>query len=125
MFPPLFATLNASSAVRAIFGTAPLRVYPFGDAPAKGQPGYAVPYAVFQTIYGSPENYLGEVPDMDGWGVQIDVYAESLSAARAGAQAIRDAIEPVAYVVAYNAELREPDTRLFRYSFDVAFLTSR
>lgn len=125
MFPPLFATLFASTAVKAIFGSTPLRVYAVGEAPAKGQPGYAVPYVVFQTIYGSPENYLGEAPDMDGWGVQVDVYALTLTAAREGAKALRDALEPVAYVVAWNGESREDDTKLFRYSFDVRFLMPR
>lgn len=125
MFPPLFSTLFASTAVKAIFGSAPLRVYAFGDAPAKGAPGYLVPYAVFQTISGSPENYLGEVPDMDAWQVQVDIYALTLTAARNGAQAIRDALEPVSYVVGYNGEFRDTDTQLFRYSFDVSFLTPR
>lgn len=127
MFPPLFATLNAAAAVRAIFATATgeLRVYPFGGAPAKGQPGYVVPYATFQTVFGTPENYLGNVPDMDGWGVQVDVYAMTLTAARNGAEAIRDAVEPVAYVTSWNGEFWDADTQLFRYSLTVSFQTPR
>jgi hypothetical protein len=125
MFPPLFATLFASAPVKAIFGSAPLRVYAFGDAPAKGAPGYLVPYAVFQTVFGNPENYLNQTPDLDRWGVQVDVYALTLTAARNGAEAIRNALEPVAYVTAWNGELRDTDTQLFRYSFDVSFQTPR
>lgn len=132
MFPPLFATLNASSAVKAIFGTTPLRAYSFGDAPAKGAVGYATPYVVFQTISGNPENNLSTTPDMDGWDVQIDVYANNTGAggngvtnARNGARAIRDALEPVCYVTSWNGEFRDTDTQLFRYSFTVSFLTAR
>lgn len=125
MFPPLFATLFASTAVKAIFGSAPMRVYPFGEAPAKGETGYAVPYVVFQTITGSPENYLNEAPDLDGWRVQVDVYALTVTAARNGARALRDAVEPVAYVASFNTETWDQPTGLFRYSFDVSFQTPR
>lgn len=127
MFPPLFAILNATPAVKAVFGTAPLRVYPHGEAPAKGAAGYALPYAVFQTVSGSPENYMNQAPDSDDFGVQVDVYAASVTAARNGAKAIRDAIEQpqLAYVVGWNGESKDPDTGNFRYSFDVDFITPR
>lgn len=125
MFPPLFSTLFASSPVKAIFGTSPLRIYAFGDAPAKDAVGYAVPYAVFQTVYGSPENYLAQVPDMDGFGVQLDVYALTLTDARNGAKAIRNALEPVSYVTSWDGETRDEATQLFRYTFTVSFLTPR
>lgn len=125
MYPPLFSTLFADSPTKAMFGSAPLRAYAFGDAPAKGATGYLVPYAVFQTVFGSPENYLGQRPDLDAWRVQVDVYAVSPTAARNGAEAIRNALEGVAYVVAYNLETRDKSTQLFRYSFDVSFQTSR
>jgi len=132
MYPPLFSTLFASSSVKAIFGSAPLRAYTFGNAPAKGAVGYATPYVVFQTVGGSPENYLNQTPDLDQWNVQIDVYADNTGAggngttnARNGAQAIRNALEPVAYVVGWNGEFRDSETQLFRYSFDVSFQTPR
>lgn len=125
MFPPLFATLFASSAVKTIFGSSPLRVYAFGDTPAKDATGYGVPYAVFQTITGSPENYLGQRPDLDSWVVQVDVYGDSLTAARQGAEAIRYALEAVAYVAGYNLETKDETTGLFRYSFDCSFQTPR
>lgn len=131
MFPPVFAILNGSAAVKAIFGSNPLRIYTFGAAPAKGAQGYAVPYAVFQTVFGSPENYLGETPDLDRWGVQIDVYAADTTPgtgaanARAGAKAIRDALEPVAYVTSWDGEGRDETTQLFRYTLTVSFQTPR
>ncbi len=125
LFPPLFSTLFADNAVKGIFGSTPLRVYAFGDAPHKGGTGYAVPYAIFQTITGSPENYLGQRPDLDQWTVQVDVYGASLTAARNGAEAIRYALEVVAYISGYNLETWDTETKLFRYSMDVSFQTPR
>lgn len=121
MLPPLFAILKASAPVTAIFGSNPLRVYGFGRA----RQDEALPYAVFQTVAGTPENYLGQVPDMDGMTLQLDIYAATTDAAMDGAEVIRDALEPVAYVTAWRGESQDPDTKRFRYSFDVDFLTSR
>lgn len=126
MFPPLFAALDASAAVRILFGPNPLRVYAAGEAPADVQ----TPYVVWQTITGSPENYLAGVPDMDGFTTQIDVYGRAggdrpLTAIRTAAQAVRDAIETEAYIVGWRGESREPDTNLYRISFDVDWLTPR
>jgi len=65
MFPPVFSTAVAASAVTALLGTNPTRLYLFGEAPQ----GVAKPYAVWQTVAGSPENYLGTLPDIDHWVV--------------------------------------------------------
>lgn len=121
MYPPIFATCKASSAVTALLGTSPVRLYPFGEAPQ----GVARPYAVWQGIGGSPENYLGQTSDVDLFSLQVDVYADSVDAARAVAAALRDAIEPVAHIVGWRGESREPDTNFFRYSFDVDWYVDR
>lgn len=121
MFPPLFATLYASSAVKALLGTTPLRVYPAGEA-TQDTP---VPYAVFQTITGTPENYLGSRSDIDSFIVQVDVYAATLSSARACASAIRVALEPVSYITSLREPSKDPTTRNYRYSLDVDFWTER
>lgn len=125
MFPPLFAILNASALAHTVFGTNPLRIYPIGEAPAKGAVGYALPYAVFQTVAGDPEQPLAGRPIEDYFRVQIDVIASTLTVARNGAKTIRDAIELDATVSSYNGERRDPDTGLAVYSFDVAFITPR
>lgn len=124
MFPPLFQTLFADSPTKAIFGSSPLRAYAFGDAPAKGATGYLVPYAIFQTLTGSPENYLGQVPDVDGWLAQVDVYAASLTDARDGARAIRNALQTEAYID-FGPENRDTETQLYRYTMTVSFITVR
>lgn len=120
MYPPLFNSVKDSAAVKAAFGASP-RIYPHGVA----DQNTPKPYAVFQVITGNPENYLAGLPDMDGFTTQIDVYAASPQAAADGAQALRDALEPVAYVVSWRGQFKDPGTSLFRYSFDVEWLTSR
>jgi hypothetical protein len=124
MFPPVFDTVKANSGVRSVFGNSP-RIYPHGMAPDKASPQYGVPYAVFQVIAGVPENYLGDLPDGDEYTTQIDIYAATVADAARGAQALRDAIEPVAYVVGWRGQFKDVDTQLFRYSFDVDWMTSR
>jgi len=115
MYPPIFATCSIVSAVQTQLGTTPCRLYPFGEAPQ----GVAKPYAVWQTIGGSPENYIDKVPDIDAIAIQVDVYASTAASARAAATALRDAIEPVAHVTRWGGESRESDTNLYRLSFDV------
>ena len=120
-FAPVFATLSASSAVTALIGSAPVRCYPAGEAPA----GVVLPYATYQQIAGGPENYLSDAPDIDGSLVQIDVYAATVTAARNAFLAIRNAIEPVAYVTAVREVGRDPDTNNVHLSMDTDWLTSR
>lgn len=121
MFPPLFATLFASAPVKALLGTSPLRVYPAGEA-TQDTP---VPYAVFQTIVGVPEQFLATRCDMDSYTVQVDVYAATLASARACASAIRVALENVAYITSVREPAKDPTTRNYRYSLDVDFWTPR
>lgn len=120
-YPPIFEVCAASSAVKTLLGPSPVRLYPFGEAPQ----GVATPYAVWQGIGGSPENYLADVPDTDKYLLQIDVYADSANAARSVVQSLRDAIEPVAYVTGWRGESRDPETKRFRSSFDVDWIVRR
>lgn len=121
MYPPLFQVCAADSTVQSLLGVNPTRLWPFGEA----DPAPAYPYAVWQIIAGSPENYLGQTPDTDVFGVQIDVYAQTAEDARAVARALRNAIEPNAYVTAYIGEFRDLITRTYRYSFSVDWIVHR
>lgn len=121
MFPPVFETLNASAPVVALLGAAPLRVFVPGEAPQETKQNYLT----WQIVSGLPENYIGQVPDTDTHTVQLDIYAATLSDARAIAKVVRDAIEPVAYVTGWLGESRELDTRLYRVSFQVDWITNR
>ena len=120
MNPPIFTIVSADSGVTALLGTDPVRFFPFGQAPDETD----MPYAVWQIVSGSPENHLNDVPNIDSWLVQVDVYAMRGSTARTVAEALRDAIEPEAYITAWRGESKEYDN-VFRYSFDVEFLTGR
>jgi hypothetical protein len=120
-YPPVYAVCAADSSVQSLLGTAPTRFWPFGEA----NPAPEYPYAVWQLVTGTPQNYLGQAPDMDSFGIQIDVYAESATSAREVAHALRSAIEAVAYVTAYIGEFRDTITRSFRYSFSADWLVPR
>lgn len=80
---------------------------------------------MWQQVGGTPENYLGEVPDMDSFVTQVDVYGGTAATSRAVAMALRDAWEGHAYVTSWNGEYREPETRDYRFSFTVEFMESR
>lgn len=120
MFPPIYEVCAANSEVQTALGT-PVRLYPFGEAPQ----GVALPYAVWQTLGGSPENYLKQRPDIDQFSLQVDVYAMSATAARNVAIALRNAIEPVAYITRWNGEDRDQETKNYRVSFDVDWWVQR
>lgn len=121
MFAPIFQVASASATVKALIGSNPVRLYPFGYA----KQGVALPYVVWQPIAGGPENYLGDVPDVDKFGIQVDVYAIDEFSARAVAKALRDVIEPVAHITAWRGESTDPDTLHKRYSFDVDWFVNR
>ena len=122
MYPPVYAVCAADTGVATLLTDSDgrLRLFPAGEAPQSE----ARPYAVWQTIYGEPDNSLSCIPNTDLFGTQIDVYGPTLDGVRAIAAAIRDACEAsmIALVVRYNGETREAGTRSerhWRYSFDV------
>lgn len=118
---PIFAVCAADPGVTALLGSVPARLYPFGDAPE----GVVKPYAVWQLVTGSPENYLAGRPDIDGYTLQVDVYATTATSARAVASAISRSIELVAYVTRWGGETKDPETKLYRSSFDIDWLVPR
>ena len=118
---PVFRLAAADPAVTALLGDSPVRFYPFGEA----EEHTPVPYAVWQTVYGTPENLLAGRPLEDSWGTQIDCYALTVQEVSEIARALQTALELEGYVVSYNGEFREPDTRLYRSSFTVEFIEPR
>lgn len=121
MYPPVYTIAADDAAVKGALGNPP-RFTPFGKAPQNE----TRPYAVWQTVYGAPENSLSCVPDIDNFGVQIDVYAKTVSGARDAARALRDAYEATHNpVVAWNGEDWEVSTGLYRVSMTVEFWTHR
>ena len=121
MTSPIFTVCAGSSAVTALLGINPTRLYPHGEAP-EGTPR---PYAVWQVVSGSPINYINGVPDTDRYGLQVDVYAETASSAEAVVKALRSAIAKRAYVTGFGVDDRDKDTHNYRKGFDVAWLVSQ
>ncbi len=121
MFTPLFDAIKASSAVTNLIGTSPVRFYSFGDAPAT----VTKPYAVYRTVYGSPDNILEGTPGSDTFGFQIDAYGLTGASVEALSIALRAAIEPFAYITAYNGDGRDPDTKNYFDSFTVDWMKVR
>ena len=121
MTPSIFPLVAADAGVTALLGTAPVRFWPFGQAPQNP----AHPYAVWQVVGGSPENNLDCPPDVDRLTVQIDIYGGESAPAINAAVAIRNAIEPRAHVTSYRGQSREPETMLYRVSFDVSWFEFR
>lgn len=121
MFAPIFEICSASPAVTNLIGTDPVRLFPFGLASQQ----VLAPYVLWQNIGGSPENYLGSLPDSDGYSIQVDVYGVDATDAIDVARAIRDAVEPNAYITGWGNTNRDYDTGLYRYNFTVDFLVNR
>lgn len=122
IYPPIYSIAKNDSGVTAIFGVEP-RLYPFAEAPQAA----ISPYAVWQIVSGEPENYLGNRPDSDHHVVQVDVYgnANKPSIVRNAASALMYALEAKAYITRYADESIDPDTKEFRVSFDVKFISTR
>lgn len=112
-----------SVAVTILIGSDPMRLYAFDDAPQ----GVLKPYVTWQTVVGTPNNTLADLPEDDEYVIQLDVWALSKDSAEAVANAISDAVDASAqaYVSAWNGEGRDPVTRNYRYSFSVDFIEQR
>lgn len=121
MIAPIFKVCAASQAVTALIGESPVRLYPFGLQ----DDNVVYPYVVWQNISGSPENYLDKRPDADSYTLQVDVYADTVVSATSVATALRDAIEPHAYITRLGGQSRDPETKRYRYSFDVDWIVLR
>lgn len=125
MYPDIFSVLDSDAGVQAQLGSSPCRAYPAGEAPGPGRNLHALPYAVFQVITGAPENTMSCAPDIDRFAIQIDVYAKTVSGARAAAEAIRDAIQERCHITTWRGMERDPETKLYRYSFDCDWWENR
>ncbi|WP_054925836.1 DUF3168 domain-containing protein [Pseudomonas sp. NBRC 111142] len=122
MTPPIAQLCNESTTVTALLGAGTnLRLYSFGEAPE----GVTKPYAVWQVVSGSPENFLAGRPDADSITLQLDVYGTTGVSVRQVRDAIRDAIELHAYVTRWGGEGRDPTTKNYRTSFDVDWIVRR
>lgn len=116
--PPIWDLVKDDLQVVAELGD---RVYSFGLAPK----GNISPYAVYQVIGGSPENYLGRRPDIDSYIVQLDVYGDYLPDVRKAASALAQALEEHGYITSWRGDSTDPETRRGRISFDFEVWNNR
>lgn len=121
MIAPIFKVCSASQAVTTLIGSNPVRLFPFGLQ----DDNVEYPYVVWQNISGEPGNYLDRRPDVDSYTLQVDIYSDAVESAKAVAMALRDAIEPHAYITRWGAQSRDPETKRYRYSFDVDWIVKR
>ena len=118
MIPPVYQALRNVPGIVALVAD---RIYGSGEATQ----GEARPYIVWQIISATPNNNLSEAPEQDDQRVQVDVYAQSESACRQLAKLVRDAIEAQMHIVFGPWNDYEPETKLYRWSFDCTWLLDR
>lgn len=121
MIAPIFAVCSASQQVNSLIGGETLRLYPFGMQ----DDNVIYPYVVWQNVSGEPENYLAQRPDADSFTLQVDAYADTPDEVIAVAAALRDAIEPHAYISRWGNQELDGETKRYRYSFDVDWIVTR
>lgn len=116
----IFTAIANSDIAKRHLGSGPVRFFPFGSAPQ----GVEKTYATYQLVGGSPMNTL-TIPDADRMSYQIDVFSTDASKCVEAANAMRDVLQLHGYITGYNVNAREPETRLWRVSFDIDFITNR
>lgn len=121
MIPHVFQTLNSSSAVKALFGSKPLRIFPWAQAPEK----VTKPYATYAIFNGDAENYLGNLPDIDRQGTQFDIWAENGKSCEDCFIALRDALEPLGHMVSFQQAVKDAETQLYNARLEFDFWTPR
>lgn len=122
MNAPIYLTAKRWPAVLALLGDPEPRLYPWGQ---NDDDPKVYPYATFQVVSGSPENYLSGRPDADRVGLQVDVWAETPESARNVAEALRDAIELDCYITSWRGQGRDAETKSYRVSFDCDWIVQR
>lgn len=122
MLPKIYPLLVADAAVAALVGT---RIYRHGTAPQ----GVVAPYITWFVVSGIPENELSDLPRIDRYQVQIDCWSSNTGAGDAQveevAQAVRDALEPHAHMVAIVANGQDFETQRLRLGLSFDFWTAR
>ena len=119
IYLPIYKTLNADVAVKAIFGDN-LRIYE-DIAPI----GTATPYAVWQEVGGNAENNLDCPAKTDHIMYQVMVYDTNQKRAYEGREVIRKALENHSYILNPRISGYETDTKLFSRGFDANWFLTR
>lgn len=124
MLPPVFTTLKASAAVKAIVGTNPPRIYRHGSAPQRGLAEnipLSEPYITWFLVSGDPFNNLSDPPPADRMTVQVDAWHQTDAGVDSLATAVRDALEQVVHMTQIVINERERETNLYRIGMQFDF----
>lgn len=121
MIPDIFQAVSGNSGLTSLIGSAPVRFFPFGEAPEKT----VYPYATYSVVNGLPQNTMDGPPQIDDLGTQIDVWAETADSCLDVAEALRDALEPLGHMTSIGNMERDPDTKSYRIRMDFDFFTER
>lgn len=118
MLPPIFDILTGDAQVSGIVGD---RVYPHDAAPQD----VARPYVTWFVVAGPPENVLDGPPPVDKFTLQIDCWNQASQGVLDLAAAVRNALEPHCHITNQLQNRRDPETRLYRYGFELDYFLSR
>ena len=118
MFPPVYQTLRANSAVLATVGD---RIGPHGTV-AQTE---TRPYITWQIVLGQPHDNLSDAPPSDFTSLQIDCYHADAKGVVTLASAVRDALDTAWIVNRVVVNLKDPDTKLYRVGLGADFITQR
>lgn len=118
---PIFQICRDSPEIQNVFGSDPIRVYPFGGV----DDSVETPYAIWQNVGGSPANYIGNRPDVDQFEVQIDIYGKDLDIMLSAATVLRDVLEKFGYITRLGSQEQDTVTKLYNMTFDYTIFTDR
>lgn len=120
MYPPVHSILVAAQLVQSYVGQ---RVYPHGLAPDK----VPTPYVTWYVAGGAPENQLDGVPLIDSYVVTVRVWADANAGADPFAigEAVRDALEPHAFMEDVPSSGRDTETKRYWLAMTFRFWTDR
>lgn len=114
----VYPALSGHAPLAAIAGARIHRDYA-GDAPV-------APYVVWSLLATVPANHLSSTPPADRYSVAVDVFSADRAQSDALLVAARDAMEAIGRMTSGPQSLgRDPDTKLFRYTFTVDVFLNR
>lgn len=118
---PVFEYVKDVPAVKLLFGVNPMRIYAFGRAPSSPR----LPYAVYGISNSNPENYLGNPPDIDSKGTDIEIFAKDDISLNECYETLRDALQTRGHEITTRTLDKEPGTDYFAARMEFNFWHER
>lgn len=120
MLPLVFPAIS-TTAVKAIVGTSPVRIYNHGQAPEN----VVLPYITWFVVIGNPQDNISSSPCADIDTVQIDCWSDDRAKVETLASAVRDALDAAGHLNTLIIDTYESDTKLYRIGLQASFIKSR